>query len=87
MTEYSIWKYAIPFAKQFSLEMQEGANILSVQYQGDQLCLWAKVKPSASTVVRYFEIVGTGHKTTGMGVHLATVQQGPFVWHVFEVTL
>ena len=38
-----IWKYPITNTVQ-DIEMPRDAKILSVQYQGDTLCLWAMVK-------------------------------------------
>jgi hypothetical protein len=35
---------------------------------------------------RYFRIYGTGHTMPeACGKYIGTVQQGAFVWHVFEV--
>lgn len=48
--------------------------------------LWAEVQPAAGLVERTFRILGTGHNMPE-GVPLAyvgTVQQPPFVWHVYE---
>ena len=42
------------------------------------------------TTSRVIEVLGTGHPMPDLDegqdrVHVATVQDGPFVWHVFEI--
>lgn len=57
---------------------------LDVQFQGDQLCLWALVEPDSQTFTVDIYIYGTGQTIPGLpGEYLGTVQQGQFVWHVF----
>lgn len=67
-----------------TIEMPKGAQILSIQMQGNQPTLWALADLSAPMEDRRFEIVGTGW-IVGEGFHhIATYVDGPFVWHVFE---
>lgn len=85
-----IWKLPVKRRSRSELHMPEGATILSVAYQGDELYLWASVDPSAKLCVREIEINGTGHPldvySPGKSrIHLATVQHEDFVWHVFEL--
>lgn len=85
----TIWKYPLEITDEQVVEMPQGANILSVQSQGSQLCLWAIVFPNrASMRERTITIYGTGHamRTDCEEKFLATVQQdgGALVWHVFE---
>jgi hypothetical protein len=49
-------------------------------------CIWAKVSPENELEKRQFLVVGTGHTfdDTDM-VYIGTYQDGPFVWHLFEV--
>lgn len=52
-------------------------------------CIWAIVSPEAPQVHRVFHIRGTGHEI-GYGdhgrelTHVATFQDSPYVWHLFE---
>lgn len=73
-----------------NISMPVGAEILTVQSQNRTLCLWALVDPEAAKEIRYFEVFGTGHPIGyDAGVsreYIATVQDGGFVWHVFEYT-
>lgn len=68
------------------IEMPQGAEILDAQIQGYAgVQLWARVDPEAPTEIRNFRAVGTGWEVSGQGwSYIATVQEGPFVWHIFE---
>lgn len=84
----TIFKYEFPIASDFSLEMPEGANVVSVQMQGETPCMWATVDNQAKPVRRAFSILGTGQSLPGLweqGMRfIGTFQQPPFVWHLFE---
>ncbi len=80
-----IWKYKV----ENIIEMPKGAEILSVQIQNVEMfnaCIWAKVSSENKLEKRQFLVVGTGHTfdDTDM-VYIGTYQDGPFVWHLFEV--
>ena len=81
----TIWKFIIPHLPESALELPWGAELLCVQMQGKDICLWAVVDPQAPTERRRFEIVPTGIPfEIEEGCYLGTVQQGPYVWHIFE---
>ncbi len=86
----TIWKFTLRETDIQSVKMPRGAEVLTAQFQGDILCLWAIVDPAKPTDERTFEIFGTGNPfPIGMGVDrkfIATVQEPnrPLVWHVFE---
>lgn len=82
----TIWKYPLGVQDVQTLSMPNEAQILSAAFQGEQLCLWAIVIPTRATTPRSIAIYGTGNEipTYTDDVHIATVQHGPFVWHVFE---
>ena len=79
----TIWKFPV---MSDVIEMPEGAEILSVQTQHDQPCLWALVDPDAPMERRTFNVVGTGIPFEGDGQFLGTFQLlgGGFIGHVFE---
>ena len=83
----TIWKYEIPIADSFSLEMPAGATILCVQTQEGEPCLWALVDESAEKVQRLFALYSTGHTINDIGrtQYLGTFQRPPLVWHLFEI--
>ena len=82
----SIWKYTIPIEGEFHLEIPRDAQILSVQVQHNEPCIWVLVDPKAHTVTTPFRIYGTGHPIKGYPGHfIGTFQThgGDFVWHLF----
>lgn len=56
-----IFKYAIPIADEFELELPKGAEILTFQIQYEQPVIWAIVDPDAEKEKRHFNLYGTGH--------------------------
>ena len=88
----TVHKYKLKLTwEEQELQLPFAAKILSIQIQeGIGLRLWALVDPALDYVVRRFRVFGTGYpipnNTPSTYRHLATVQDGGFVWHVFEVT-
>ena len=82
-----IWKYKIDNAD-CAIQMQKGAQILSVQNQRGTIYLWALVNPSIEKEERRFIVIGTGPTIEPEVVSrlkfVGTVQVDLFVWHVFE---
>lgn len=82
----AVWKYQIPFGGPAQVPMPFGAEVLSAQLQGSEICLWALVESDNPTQDRVFRIYGTGHLIEEARlVHIATIQAGVFVWHLFEL--
>ena len=84
-----VWKYELPIADEFSLELPKGAKIIHAgQQESDHWCIWAVVDPDVPTESRTFRFAGTGHEIDELPeklVHIASWQRWPFVWHAFEV--
>jgi hypothetical protein len=81
----TIWKYALLGIERQKLRMPKEAQILSVQMQGKELCVWALVNPTNDGETRFFEIFGSGMPVPDAArLYLNTVQDGGFVWHIFE---
>ena len=84
-----IYKYPLVIKCSQEIALPEGAKILTFQMQDRSPFIWALVDPDASLESRTFRVVGTGHELwpdEGSYDHVGTVQQGPFVWHLFEMT-
>lgn len=82
----TIWKYELSVTDEQSVMMPAGAKFLSVDRQGDWLCLWALVDPNKGKVRRGLGIVGTGNPCPyERAQFVGTVQAPPFVWHVFDL--
>ena len=81
-----IYKYKITSINSGKIEMPKGAKILTCQLQGRDMCLWAIVEAAAETEIRQFDVYGTGFPIEPTGhTYISTVQDGGFVWHVFEI--
>jgi len=81
-----ILKWPLEVTDHQILSLPVDAQILSVQMQNGVMCLWALCEGCASKD-RHIGIYGTGQPLTGNpGAYIDTVQDGSFVWHVFEVT-
>jgi hypothetical protein len=83
-----IFKYPIEVKDKQVVSMPRGAQVLSVQMQNGKLTVWA-LCPAATAVheSRTFHVFGTGHdlpEAADSRTFVATVQDGNYVWHIFE---
>lgn len=83
----TIWKYTVHW-DEFTLEMQRGAQVLSVQVQDGVPRMWAIVDPGAATETRHFRLVGTGHTINDTEelrfIGTFQIHGGELVFHLFE---
>lgn len=85
----TIWKFEIQ-PQQTSVEMPKGAEILTIQMQYGNPCIWALVDPLNDKEIRSIEVFGTGHSIYyDMGIerkYIGTFQlaDGALVFHLFE---
>lgn len=84
-----IYKY--PMSQETTyIPMPKGAQILDVQMQHGVPTIWALVHETAELETRNFQTVGTGQSLSDNMKdysHIGTVQDGSFVWHIFEVPM
>jgi hypothetical protein len=83
----TIQKY--PLKPLTELYLPHGAEILTVQMQGNAPHLWVLADPQAPLERRQFHVYGTGTNVPDQpGRYIATFQMldGQLVWHVFEST-
>lgn len=84
----AIWKYKFDLLTEFTLNLPQGAEILTLQTQLDKPCFWAMVEVGNPIEARTFKILGTGHTFPTPQVeimdYIGTWQSEGFVWHVFE---
>lgn len=78
--------YKFPY--QENMKMPEHCEILDLQVEGGKVAsIWAIVDTEAPLVDRKFYTFGTGQElfsNIGDFTHIKTIQQGQFVWHIFE---
>ena len=84
-----IYKYQLDLLDTQFVELSLGAEILTVQMQGNQLCLWAMVNtlPEAIKKNRRIEIIGTGNPVPIDDLkYISTFQMMDerLTYHVFE---
>lgn len=87
----TVWKFPLALAGEQRIDMPAGARLLSVQPQGEGVCLWALCDPDAKKEPRVIVIVGTGHQAPEEDLwqlkHISTFQLhgGALVFHAFEI--
>ena len=93
--KFLIYKYSFERPQNtygtLELRLPVAAKILSCQVQHAQICFWVEFAApdegeDFEVTTRIFHIIGTGHRfelTSSMSF-IATVQQPPFVWHIYE---
>jgi hypothetical protein len=80
-----IYKYPFEIKDKVLLDLPKGAKILRVAVQNETPCIWALVNADAPRELRGFRIYGTEHRIgPEAGAYVATFNQGPYVWHLFE---
>lgn len=85
----TIWKTPIEIVDEQTVKVSKNAQALTVEYQGNQACMWWVVDPSEELVEETIHIYGTGQPIDDdqwlneyyVGT-LHDTQRG-FVWHVF----
>jgi hypothetical protein len=84
-----IYKYLANVGDTTLLSLPEGAKILTVQKQKEQICFWVLQTCEEATIkFRRILKVGTGHSfdDTKKYDYIGTVQEleGNLIWHYFE---
>ena len=79
-----IFKYFVDMMSDPVIVMPDGADILTVSIQNNEMVVWAKVDPSVAYFRAYqFYVVGTGFDVPKDAKYLETVQDDGSVWHIF----
>ena len=83
-----IYKYPVRIDDVQTIDLPQGAEVLSVQVQEGSPYIWACVNPSAKSEPRQFRLYGTGHPIEGdyLLKFVGTFQLfgGRLVYHLFE---
>tara|TARA_R110000851_G_scaffold292052_1_gene446457 strand:- start:49 stop:306 length:258 start_codon:yes stop_codon:yes gene_type:complete len=79
-----VWKYEVP-PNESAIEMPIFAEILSAQFQGDKVYVWALVDIDKALTQRKIFVRGTGHNIRSENLlFIQTIFYGAMVFHVFE---
>ena len=81
----TIWKIPLEITDTQQIMLPKGYELLPVDMQGFQLCMWIKLNPEAEKLPVAIVVKGTGREVQDGLIHLGTVlTRDGFVWHVFE---
>lgn len=83
----TIWKFPFTPQANITIIMPARAQIIAVDVQHEQPCIWAIVEPRNPSAARHFVLRGTGHPFDGReGEYVGTFQMhnGDLVFHLFE---
>ena len=84
----TIWKYALESLRPQEITLRKNAEILSAQFQNEKLCLWVLLDTGEIEETYRIHIIGTGFNiNVKLDYYIGTVQQDPYVWHVFAEVL
>ena len=79
----TVYKYRLG-----DIQLPVGAKVLTAGVQGGEFYLWAEVDTDQPLEERHFVVYGTGWEITDSNrCYIATLFEGAFVWHVYEVLL
>lgn len=79
----TVWKF--PIKPEFTLSLAPTAVVRLVDAQGDVATMWIETDPDAGVMEeRWFRVFGTGHEISDHWSWVASWQQPPFVWHLYE---
>lgn len=81
-----VYKYPVPdIGVVFTVHMPKGARVVNFETQGEAMCFWAVVDPSARMEPRELTVFGTGWDIEDeRWQYVASLQDAPYVWHLFE---
>ena len=82
----TVWKFTIARVGEATRMLPEGAQFVAGRMGAyDTIDLWAEVDTEAERRDRRVRVYGTGHEQGDVDEfdHVATVFDGPFVWHVY----
>jgi hypothetical protein len=68
------------------LQMPAHAVIRRFALQNHVPTLWVEIDDKTDLMPRRFQIFGTDHPLPAHAAYVGTYEQGPFVWHVYQVS-
>jgi hypothetical protein len=85
-----VWKFPIGTVTVVSVPSTAKVTLVALDPATGQPAIWLEVDQDLPKVQRMFGLFGTGHSIEGNGgfpspLHVGSVVQAPFVWHVYEL--
>jgi hypothetical protein len=91
MSDRTIWKFPLSIGaiNTFSLPASAMVRMAALDPASERPAIWVELNPEATRIERRFVIFGTGHHIEGDGgypydLHVGSLIDGSFVWHIFE---
>lgn len=79
-----VFKYPLPRNRQkFEIALPP-FKFLRVGFQNENLFMWCEVEPERGVSTSKFSLYGTGQDISDNAVYLATYDDGPFVFHLYQ---
>lgn len=78
-----IWKFDLRHGEQ-RISAPGLGKALFFAIQGTKVRVWCKVRPGEPDRERIFYVVGTGSPIPPNGRHVGSLQDGSYVWHLFQ---
>lgn len=69
------------------IDVPAAAKVVRFAPQGMMVFAWLELDPSAPKVHRVFRVVGTGHAIDDEELHVGSCEDGPFIWHLYEMPI
>ena len=84
----TIYKYQLNLeTKETVVPATHGAKLIHVgQDPAGENCLWLELDPAQEAQKYRFAVIGTGDRVPDDMVHCGSIQDGPFMWHVYSAT-
>ena len=82
----TVWKYQLANFNPLQARISVESKIVHFAMQNQVPTVWVEIVSDGALPLRTFEIFGTGHEIPDYAKHVGTVQDGQFVWHLYEVT-
>lgn len=83
----TVHKFPLPLTDSYTLPIQHPAQIIHTGLDPiGSLCIWAVVDPTSTEWIQHtLHVIGTGNPMSDdPKIHLGSVLQEPFMWHVFR---
>ena len=81
-----VWKYPVSLGGGAEVQMPQASRVVHFARQGTSLAFWAEVDDANPYERRVYGIYGTGYPIPAQADYCATLLDGEYVWHLYEVT-
>lgn len=86
----TVHKWRLPVTDgPFPIALPVGSQLLHAEMAhgpSHDIEMWAEVETGMNAEQRWFIVRGTGHPVPDDAEHIASMRDGAFVWHLFEVS-